>query len=99
MKFLKGAVALAMGLLAPSAVMALPPITPVPKDYGKSSSDLLVRDDHELAPRAPPTCNTPSNRACWTTSPSFNINTDYEVSVPTTGATRKVRLLEVNRGL
>ncbi|KAH7398085.1 laccase [Cadophora sp. MPI-SDFR-AT-0126] len=29
---------------------------------------------------AAPTCNTPSNRACW--SPGFNINTDWEVSTP-----------------
>lgn len=38
---------------------------------------------------AAPTCNTPSNRACWTSG--FNINTDYEASVPTTGITRTVR--------
>jgi hypothetical protein len=37
---------------------------------------------------AAPTCNTPSNRACWTSG--FNINTDYEVSTPTTGVTRSV---------
>lgn len=37
---------------------------------------------------AAPTCNTPTNRACWTNG--FNINTDYEASVPTTGVTRTV---------
>ncbi|PKS09340.1 hypothetical protein jhhlp_003954 [Lomentospora prolificans] len=39
----------------------------------------------ELVKRAP-TCNTPSNRACW--SDGFNINTDYEASIPDTGVTR-----------
>ena len=34
-------------------------------------------------------CNTPSNRACW--SPGFDINTDYEAKTPTTGVTRPVR--------
>ena len=34
------------------------------------------------------TCNTASNRACWTTG--FDINTDYEASTPTTGITRHV---------
>ncbi|KAG4440397.1 hypothetical protein IFR05_004137 [Cadophora sp. M221] len=29
---------------------------------------------------AAPTCNTPSNRACWSTG--FNINTDWEASTP-----------------
>nr|1GW0_A Chain A, LACCASE-1 [Melanocarpus albomyces]1GW0_B Chain B, LACCASE-1 [Melanocarpus albomyces]2IH8_A Chain A, Laccase-1 [Melanocarpus albomyces]2IH8_B Chain B, Laccase-1 [Melanocarpus albomyces]2IH9_A Chain A, Laccase-1 [Melanocarpus albomyces]2IH9_B Chain B, Laccase-1 [Melanocarpus albomyces]3FU7_B Chain B, Laccase-1 [Melanocarpus albomyces]3FU9_A Chain A, Laccase-1 [Melanocarpus albomyces]3FU9_B Chain B, Laccase-1 [Melanocarpus albomyces]3QPK_A Chain A, Laccase-1 [Melanocarpus albomyce len=33
-----------------------------------------------------PTCNTPSNRACW--SDGFDINTDYEVSTPDTGVTQ-----------
>lgn len=41
----------------------------------------------ELVKRAP-TCNTPSNRACWTTG--FNINTDYEANFPATGVTRNV---------
>jgi len=36
------------------------------------------------------TCNTATNRQCWTTSPAFNINTDYETSWPTTGVTRTV---------
>ncbi|KAI0408512.1 multicopper oxidase-domain-containing protein [Xylaria palmicola] len=33
-----------------------------------------------LEARAPGTCNTPSNRACWTTG--FDINTDYEAKTP-----------------
>jgi len=37
---------------------------------------------------AAPTCNTPSNRACWTST--TNINTDYEVTTPFTGVTRTV---------
>jgi len=36
------------------------------------------------------TCNTATNRQCWTTSPAFNTLTDYEVSWPTTGVTRTV---------
>jgi len=44
------------------------------------------------------TCNTATNRQCWTTSPAFNINTDYETSTPTTGVTRSYTftLTEVN---
>src|SRR3569833_1413970 len=45
----------------------------------------LVPD--ELVSRAS-TCNTPTNRACWTSG--FNINTDYETNIPTTGNTRVV---------
>lgn len=37
---------------------------------------------------AAPTCNIPSNRACW--SPGFTINTDYETATPLTGVTRTV---------
>ncbi|KAK3942595.1 laccase-2 [Diplogelasinospora grovesii] len=36
------------------------------------------------------TCNTPSNRACWTAG--FNINTDWEASTPITGVTRTYTL-------
>jgi len=43
----------------------------------------------ELVARAP-TCNTPTNRACWTTG--FNINTDYETSFPATGVVRNYNL-------
>lgn len=43
---------------------------------------------HQLQPRQ--TCNTVTNRQCWTTSPAFNINTDYEASTPSTGVTRTV---------
>lgn len=32
-----------------------------------------------------PSCNTPSNRACWVTG--YDINTDYESKTPTTGVT------------
>jgi FtsP/CotA-like multicopper oxidase with cupredoxin domain len=83
MKFLSGAIALAAGLMAPSAVMAAPPVVPMTRDI-----DLEMRN--EVEPRAVPTCNTPSNRACWTTG--FNINTDYEVSTPPSGSTRKYTL-------
>jgi len=90
MKFLTGAIALAMGLLAP-AVMAAPQIpepNPIPKDYpGKTSADLVHRD---LEPRGPGSCHTTSNRACW--SPGFDINTDYEVNVPPAGTTRHYTL-------
>ena len=43
---------------------------------------------HELQRRQ--TCNTATNRQCWTTSPVFNINTDWEASTPSTGVTRTV---------
>ena len=36
------------------------------------------------------TCNTATNRQCWTSSPAFNINTDYETSRPSTGVVRTV---------
>jgi len=45
------------------------------------TSDLRVRQS----------CNTPSNRACWSTG--FNINTDWETSIPNTGVTRTVSWL------
>jgi len=54
---------------------------------------LLTPEDTslELAPRGglvkrAPTCNTPSNRACWTAG--FNISTDYEANFPATGVVR-----------
>jgi len=34
------------------------------------------------------TCNTATNRQCWTST--FNINTDYETSWPNTGVTQTV---------
>lgn len=43
---------------------------------------------HELQRRQ--TCNTATNRQCWTTSPAFDINTDWEASTPSTGVTRTV---------
>ncbi|KAH8892660.1 laccase [Thozetella sp. PMI_491] len=42
-----------------------------------------------IMPRAS-TCNTPSNRACWTTG--FDINTDYETSTPVTNVVRTYNL-------
>ncbi|KAK3306164.1 laccase-1 [Chaetomium strumarium] len=88
MKPFLGAVALVMGMLAPS-VIAAPPATPAQRD-------LLVplEQEQESALRArqatSASCNTPSNRACW--SNGFNINTDYETSTPNTGVTRKYTL-------
>ncbi|KAH8883756.1 laccase-1 [Thozetella sp. PMI_491] len=49
-----------------------------------ASAELL-----DISARAP-TCNTPSNRACWTTG--FSITTDYETSTPFTGVTRTYNL-------
>lgn len=47
-----------------------------------------------LQPRQ--SCNTATNRQCW--SSGFDINTDYEVNTPTTGATQPytLTLTEVN---
>ncbi|KAK0650008.1 laccase [Cercophora newfieldiana] len=59
----------------------------VPAAVG-TEQDLSPRT--QLAKRAP-TCNTPTNRACWTSG--FNINTDYETSVPVTGVTREYNLV------
>ena len=42
----------------------------------------------DVATRAA-TCNTPSNRACWTDG--FDIKTDYYEKTPITGVTREVR--------
>lgn len=49
----------------------------------------------ELVKRAP-TCNTPTNRACWTDG--FDINTDYEANFPDTGVVRNVGTPEVGLG-
>lgn len=55
--------------------------------------DLSPRDaeppatDLELTKRGP-TCNTPSNRACYRTG--YTINTDYEANFPPGGVTRSV---------
>lgn len=40
-------------------------------------------DNRPNRPRGP-TCNTPSNRACWTDG--FDISTDYEVKTPPGGS-------------
>nr|CDP29442.1 Putative laccase precursor [Podospora anserina S mat+] len=57
---------------------------------------LLRPRSQRLQPRQ--TCNTATNRQCWTTSPAFNINTDWEASTPVTGVTRTYTftLTEVN---
>ena len=51
-----------------------------------------LSSDTDVTPRSMeaggPTCNTPSNRACW--SHGFDIRTDYEVKIPHTGVTRRV---------
>ncbi|KAK3358324.1 laccase-1 [Lasiosphaeria ovina] len=89
MKSIIGAAALLLGLLAPSAVLGAPPVTPIQRDL---LTPIEERDESRvdtLRHRAS-TCNTPSNRACW--SSGFNINTDYEVSTPTTGVTRQYTL-------
>jgi len=46
----------------------------------------VIEETRHLAHRAA-TCNTPTNRACWTTG--FDINTDFETKVPRTGVTRR----------
>jgi hypothetical protein len=74
MKSWAAAVALMVGILSPHAAAA-PPANPVQRDM------LQVLE----ARQSGPTCNTPSNRACWTNG--FDINTDYEVSTPNTGRT------------
>lgn len=55
--------------------------------------------DIDITPRTPKTysesCNTPSNRACW--SPGFDIETDYEVEIPHTGVTRRVSEMKPTR--
>lgn len=52
--------------------------------------------ESEVTPRAlekrAPTCNTPSNRACW--SDGYDIRTDYEIDIPDTGVTRRVSGIE-----
>ncbi|KAM7204229.1 laccase [Naviculisporaceae sp. PSN 640] len=97
MKFSLGAVAmLASGI---SGVFGAPPMTPQQRDLLTlvETRDVDERSS-ELAPRAP-TCNTPTNRGCW--SPGFDINTDFEVSWPVTGVTRTytLTLTEVNNWL
>ncbi|KAK3689317.1 laccase [Podospora appendiculata] len=78
-----GAVALLAGMFAPRVALGAPPVTPMQRDVLRMVEERDIGVD--LAPRAS-TCNTPSNRACW--SSGFDINTDYETSIPTTGVTR-----------
>jgi hypothetical protein len=80
MKSLAGAVALMLGILAPT-ITAAPPAT-------LAQRDLLTPLEGRQDAAGLPSCNTPSNRACWTTG--FDINTDYELKTPTTNVTRKV---------
>ena len=81
--------ALIAGLLAPSVVVAAPPVTTGQRDLLQL---VEVREDISAEARGlekrAPTCNTPSNRACWTNG--FDINTDYENNTPFTGSTKAV---------
>ncbi|KAK3348695.1 laccase [Lasiosphaeria hispida] len=86
MKFLAGLVALAAGILAPGAVLAAPPVTPIQRDTLAVDSDLSVVNKRAT------NCHSATNRSCWTTNPNFNINTDYETSTPTTVGVRKYNL-------
>ncbi|KAK5659248.1 hypothetical protein OQA88_1340 [Cercophora sp. LCS_1] len=71
----KDTMLLVWGLLLGSACAL---VAPLPQSPAKEVRELERRQ----------TCNTASNRQCWTTSPAFNINTDYETSTPVTGVTR-----------
>lgn len=96
MKSFVGAVALLVGTLAPQLAVSAPPGTAAQRDLLEL---LEVRQDSGEGAgdsgggsgggARGPTCNTPSNRACW--SPGFDINTDYEVNTPFTGVTQAVR--------
>lgn len=55
---------------------------------GLATSSPLASRDESLGLLKRQSCNTASNRQCW--SPGFDINTDYEASVPDTGVTVKV---------
>ncbi|AEO58496.1 extracellular laccase, lcc1 [Thermothelomyces thermophilus ATCC 42464] len=85
MKSFISAATLLVGILTPS-VAAAPPSTP-------EQRDLLVpiTEREEAAVKArQQSCNTPSNRACWTDG--YDINTDYEVDSPDTGVVRPYTL-------
>ncbi|KAL2131630.1 hypothetical protein VTI74DRAFT_4784 [Chaetomium olivicolor] len=92
MKRLLSAVAILVGILAASLVIAAPPTIPPQREL---LVPLEERQEAQGRPRQN-NCNTPSNRACW--RPGFNINTDYEVNTPDTGVTRSytLTLTEVN---
>ncbi|KAK0653156.1 laccase [Cercophora newfieldiana] len=64
-----------LGAAAPSPILA----------GSEDTAPLVLAPRGDLVKRAP-TCNTPTNRACWTSG--FNINTDYEESFPATGVVR-----------
>ena len=55
--------------------------------FSSTAVEGVPRSFKELNARAP-TCNTATDRACWTDG--FDINTDYEENTPTTGVTRNV---------
>lgn len=94
MKSFIRAAALIAGLLAPSVVLAAPPVTTGQRDLLQL---VEVREDSAVETRGlekrAPTCNTPSNRACWTNG--FDINTDYETNIPFTGSTKAVSLAQM----
>ncbi|OAA56354.1 laccase [Niveomyces insectorum RCEF 264] len=74
MRFLSSALALVPGLFG--LVQAAPGL-------------LSAHEGAELLSRESPSCNTPTNRACW--SGNYNINTDYETTTPP-GTTRRYTL-------
>lgn len=55
---------------------------------GSVSANGAKNEDATIVARN--SCNTPSNRACW--SEGFDINTDWEVKAPVTGKTRTYTL-------
>ncbi|KAK4446663.1 laccase [Podospora aff. communis PSN243] len=66
-----------LGATAPSPLSEDLSAELAPRERGVAARDLVKRA---------PTCNTPTNRACWTTG--FDINTDYEENFPATGVVR-----------
>jgi hypothetical protein len=60
-------------------------VSAAPSGFGQAGAGAEVLDKRQS------TCNTATNRQCWTTSPAFNINTDVEASWPSTGVTKSVR--------
>lgn len=63
------------GLVSVSLLLSLTVAAPAP-----------ALEISEIETRAASTCNTPSNRACWTDD--FNLQTDYETSTPPAGSNR-----------
>ena len=51
-------------------------------------------DRRNCPPGRTPSCNSATNRACWTSGyGGYNIQTDYEAKTPTTGVTRQYTLI------